>query len=447
MPLVTHTVYRGDGETPWANAPVVFRLRPGSYTEAGQYPSDVVRLRTEEDGTFAAELWANEEGESASAWEATLPDGETFTFTVPASGGPFSLYTLRVEGEINRDWAGEQVTTYIGEQVTAGLAPHVADTDNPHEVTAAQVGALTQVAGDGRYLRSGAANNINPLGNLGAPFLQIVNGSTDGATSSIHLTGAAGFAGPYLLGVNAQPATNVSQITSNVTRPGNKAYTAHLYNGDDADARGFVGIGAAGSLGRVLDLSSQGSGIIEYVYHSAASAAANQVMIQWMSAAVSGQTMLRAYADTGAVHFFRTLQANGGAFVVSAADGNLVGNTDRSRISSLSLGLHRYAGAGTGADAQFYAGRVRGADTTAAAVILSVSSAAAKIGAETWLEGLRIQRISGSACGVGFFGVNPAVRQSVSGALSSVTDANAKAVLEALVGALATYGLVTDSTT
>jgi hypothetical protein len=49
--------------------------------------------------------------------------------------------------------------------------------------------------------------------------------------------------------------------------------------------------------------------------------------------------------------------------------------------------------------------------------------------------------------GVGFHGTSPAAAQAVTGALSSVTDANAKAVLTSIISALTTPGFSTDSTT
>lgn len=48
---------------------------------------------------------------------------------------------------------------------------------------------------------------------------------------------------------------------------------------------------------------------------------------------------------------------------------------------------------------------------------------------------------------VGFFGTAPATKQAVTGALSTVLDAPAKAVLTSILAALVAYGLATDSTT
>jgi uncharacterized membrane protein len=56
-------------------------------------------------------------------------------------------------------------------------------------------------------------------------------------------------------------------------------------------------------------------------------------------------------------------------------------------------------------------------------------------------------RICSAVNRLGFFGSAPAVKQNVVGALSAVTDANAKAVLTSVILALATLGLVNDNTT
>jgi hypothetical protein len=49
--------------------------------------------------------------------------------------------------------------------------------------------------------------------------------------------------------------------------------------------------------------------------------------------------------------------------------------------------------------------------------------------------------------GVAFFGGGPALQQSITGALSTVTDAAAKAVLTSIISALVAFGLVTNNTT
>jgi hypothetical protein len=58
-------------------------------------------------------------------------------------------------------------------------------------------------------------------------------------------------------------------------------------------------------------------------------------------------------------------------------------------------------------------------------------------------------RLASSGQKVGFFGTTPTTLKNITGALSSVTDTNAKAVLTSIIAALAAsgYGLVHDSTT
>jgi len=48
---------------------------------------------------------------------------------------------------------------------------------------------------------------------------------------------------------------------------------------------------------------------------------------------------------------------------------------------------------------------------------------------------------------LGFLGATPVVQQQITGALSTVTDAAAKAVLTSIIDALVGYGLATDGTT
>lgn len=48
---------------------------------------------------------------------------------------------------------------------------------------------------------------------------------------------------------------------------------------------------------------------------------------------------------------------------------------------------------------------------------------------------------------LGFFATDKVVQQEVTGALSGVTDADAKAVLTSIIAALTNYGLITDGTT
>ena len=47
---------------------------------------------------------------------------------------------------------------------------------------------------------------------------------------------------------------------------------------------------------------------------------------------------------------------------------------------------------------------------------------------------------------LGFFAGAKTAKQTVSGSLSGVTDADAKAVLTSLIDALAAYGLITNGT-
>ena len=60
-----------------------------------------------------------------------------------------------------------------------------------------------------------------------------------------------------------------------------------------------------------------------------------------------------------------------------------------------------------------------------------------------------VNQIQWSSVGVGFFGTAATAKQSITGALSTVTDAAAKAVLTSIISALSTPppGLATNGTT
>jgi len=55
--------------------------------------------------------------------------------------------------------------------------------------------------------------------------------------------------------------------------------------------------------------------------------------------------------------------------------------------------------------------------------------------------------VTGTTPSLGFFGTSPTTRPAITGALSAVTDANAKAVLTSIINALTALGLVTNGTT
>jgi hypothetical protein len=89
---------------PWAGGRVTFRLVGGSFTAEAQYPTAKVVLTLDAAGEGTAHLWPNELGEEASTWKCTLPDGDSFEFTLPlGDGSAIEVSALRLLGVTEND--------------------------------------------------------------------------------------------------------------------------------------------------------------------------------------------------------------------------------------------------------------------------------------------------------------------------------------------------------
>lgn len=88
---VTGVILRGDG-TPWANAPVVFRIIHGTYhlSPDETIPGDTIVGITNGSGVVLVSLVSG----LALTYRVTLPDGSVFDISVPI-GPPTTLETLR----------------------------------------------------------------------------------------------------------------------------------------------------------------------------------------------------------------------------------------------------------------------------------------------------------------------------------------------------------------
>lgn len=106
---VTYHIEKPDG-TPWAHR-LVFQLVPGGYDANGMAPGAVVHGAVDANGDGEIDLWANEGGDESSFYRCVLPSGEQFTFTVPTTGGPYTLSELRALGQTASD---PQFPTIIG---------------------------------------------------------------------------------------------------------------------------------------------------------------------------------------------------------------------------------------------------------------------------------------------------------------------------------------------
>ena len=91
LATITGTIYHNRGATtarePWANGIVTFRPRHLDETASIADSKQPVRARADALGMLSVNLWPGE-------WQVTLPDGESFTFTV-AADNTYDLHTLR----------------------------------------------------------------------------------------------------------------------------------------------------------------------------------------------------------------------------------------------------------------------------------------------------------------------------------------------------------------
>lgn len=131
---------------------------------------------------------------------------------------------------------------------------------------------------------------------------------------------------------------------------------------------------------------------------------------------------------------------NGGAASVGGGTAPGSGTGGNGSISGGAGG----ANAQGGSVVSFGGAGTTGGDTWVLAGTGSVTNGATRL-KDTALNDLIV--IGETVNTLGFFGATPHVQPAVSGALSTVTDAAAKAVLTSIIAALVALGLATDSTT
>lgn len=110
---VTYSILRPNGSA-WVGVSPTFRLSTGGYDATDQFPgSEIKGSATDSNGDGSVVLWANEGGEESTTYTCQLPSGETFTFTVPTAGGPFTLSELRELGAVEGDPQYQTLITYL----------------------------------------------------------------------------------------------------------------------------------------------------------------------------------------------------------------------------------------------------------------------------------------------------------------------------------------------
>lgn len=214
---------------PWGNAQINFALVSRSFTETAQYPANSFDLVTNPDGTFSTNLWCNEEGDRASSYRCTLPDGSSFNFVVPVGVSPINISVLEQGGITETDPQYDTLLTYILNNVGGGGGGGSGQSNTASNVGVGGVGVFKQKTGvDLEFRNLNAASNRvsvtldspnNEIGidvnqaNLSLPSiggtLPVNKGGTGATTSANALTNLGAV------------ATNDNRLTDSRTPTGN----------------------------------------------------------------------------------------------------------------------------------------------------------------------------------------------------------------------------------
>lgn len=128
---VTGTISRTNGE-PWPFANIIFTRAPHSFTPDAHLPSEKIYTATNKLGYFSQVLWANEEGQLATSYICTLPDKESFIFSLPVLGpDEYTLSELQSMSVVPvpddtatlLQYINDRLGEITGTSVTADLVP------------------------------------------------------------------------------------------------------------------------------------------------------------------------------------------------------------------------------------------------------------------------------------------------------------------------------------
>ena len=197
----------------------------GTDTEdAASYPQDSVSFEIQSDGTWTSgsTLWVNGDSGTLSYYEVLEPSGQRLQLVFPSAvAGTTVRYEYALENYLAADAAA---------QVVPALAAHIADLNNPHVVTAVQVGVqngsgggqvgngATATAGgavgDGANTTGGGAvgNNATATGGGGAVgnFANTTTGGAAGNNATATSGGAVGFSTTATTGFAGGSAANAN---------------------------------------------------------------------------------------------------------------------------------------------------------------------------------------------------------------------------------------------
>ena len=183
------------------------------------------------------------------------------------------------------------------------------------------------------------------------------------------------------------------------------------------DADGDIQLSAVNDIG--LEISGTTKALLSASYLTLGSASAGFVL-QFLSTALA--PTLSQEDDASAT--------SGDDFLIHAQD--LITATGTKNAGDLTVRAGNCAG---------------GTSNTGGNLVLRPGSGATAGGALQITAADSTNRIVIDDTGIGFFATTPAGKQSITGALTSVSDSNASAVLTSIISALTTLGLATDNTT
>ena len=168
--------------------------------DAASYPRDSVSFEIQADGTWTSgsTLWVNGDSGILSYYEMREPSGQRVEFVFPSEvEGTTVRYEFALENYLSEDAA---------EQQSPALGAHIADLNNPHQVTAVQVG-VQNGSGGGQVGNAAIATTGGAVGGF-------ANVTTGGAVGSVAFATTGGAVGD---GANASTGGAVGEDATATT--------------------------------------------------------------------------------------------------------------------------------------------------------------------------------------------------------------------------------------
>ena len=217
--------------------------------DAASYPRDSVSFEIQADGTWTSgsTLWVNGDSGILSYYEMREPSGQRVEFVFPSEvEGTTVRYEFALENYLSEDAA---------EQQSPALGAHIADLNNPHQVTAVQVGVQNgsgggQVGNAAIATTGGAAGNaaIATTGFAGGAEAIATTGGAVGDGAGTTTGGAVGFIATATTG--GAVGDDASASTGGAVGDGAIATTGGAVgDGANASTGGAAGNGAIATTG------------------------------------------------------------------------------------------------------------------------------------------------------------------------------------------------------